>query len=47
MGKPEIEHYKDIGVGGKIILKWILEKYIGVLGTGFIWLRIGTNGGLL
>jgi hypothetical protein len=32
-----------------IILKCILEKYEydGAVRTGFIWLRIGTSGGLL
>jgi hypothetical protein len=28
----------------KIILEWILGKYCGNVWTGFIWLRIGTNG---
>jgi hypothetical protein len=30
----------------RIILEWILGKYGGKLCTGFIWLRIGTSGGL-
>jgi hypothetical protein len=30
-----------------IILKCILERYDWVVWTGFIWLRIGTGGGLL
>ena len=46
-GKPkERDHLKDLGVDGSILLKWI----IGVAWeawTGFIWLRMGTNGGLL
>jgi hypothetical protein len=33
--------------GGRIILKWILEKYGWMVWTGFIWLRIRTGGGLL
>jgi hypothetical protein len=40
------DHYEDIDVGGKRILKWISERYDGVLWTGFIWLRIGTIVGL-
>jgi hypothetical protein len=36
---------EDLGVDGNIILKWILEKQGGMVRTGFIWLRIGTNGG--
>jgi hypothetical protein len=34
-------HSEDLGVGGKIILEWILEKYGGKMWTGF---RIGTSG---
>jgi hypothetical protein len=30
-----------------IMLKWILKKYDGRVWIGLIWLRIGTNGGLL
>jgi hypothetical protein len=30
-----------------IILKWILEKWDGVIWTRSIWLRIGNSGGLL
>jgi hypothetical protein len=30
------DHSKDIGVNGKIILKWILEKLYGKMWTGFI-----------
>jgi hypothetical protein len=39
---------EDFGVGGKIIIIiLILGKYGGKLWNGFIWLRIGTSGGLL
>jgi hypothetical protein len=37
----------DLGVDGKIILEWILGKWNRKVGTGFIWLRIGTSSGLL
>jgi hypothetical protein len=37
----------DLDVDGKIILKLILKKYNERVLTGFIWLRIGTNGGVL
>jgi hypothetical protein len=46
VGKPEGKRpYKD--VGRRIILKHVLEKYGRVIWTGFIWLTIGTSGGLL
>jgi hypothetical protein len=34
-----------LGVGGRIILEWILGKQGGKVWTAFIWLRIGTDGG--
>jgi hypothetical protein len=42
-----IDYVKDLGVNGKIILKWILGKQGGKIWTGCIWLRIGTSGRLL
>jgi hypothetical protein len=41
------EHAEDPRVDGRIILDWILGKYGGHLWTGFVWLRIRTNGGIL
>jgi hypothetical protein len=41
------EQLEDPGVDGRIILEWILEKRDGGAWTGSIWLRIGTDGGLL
>jgi hypothetical protein len=37
----------DSDVDGRIILRWILRKLEGVVGTGWSWLRIGTGGGHL
>jgi hypothetical protein len=48
VGKPEERHdLEDIGVDGRIILKFALKKYDVTLLTGFLWLRTGINGGLL
>jgi hypothetical protein len=48
VGKPDGKnHWEDLDVGGRIILRWILERKDGVVWTGLIWLRIGTSGGLL
>jgi hypothetical protein len=38
---------EELGVEGRIILKWILGKQDEQMWTGFIWLRIETCGRLL
>ena len=38
---------RDQDVDGRIILRWILRRWEGVVGTGWSWLRIGTGGGRL
>jgi hypothetical protein len=43
----EGDHLEDTDVDGRIILKWIFERFDGEAWTGSIWLRIGTGGGLL
>jgi hypothetical protein len=45
--QKERDHLEDQDIGGWTILKWILERYDGMVGIGSIWLRIGTSGGLL
>jgi hypothetical protein len=48
VGKPEgRKHLGDRGEDGEIILRWIFRKWDVGVGTGLIWLRIGTGGGNL
>jgi hypothetical protein len=35
---------ENLGVRGKVILIWIFRQLEGVVGTGWSWLRIGTDG---
>jgi hypothetical protein len=44
--QKERDHYNDLDVDGRKILKWILDR-IGAVWPRLIWLRIGTSGGLL
>jgi len=47
VGKPGGKsHWGDLDVDGRIILRWIFEKWEGVE-TGLSWLRIETDGGHL
>jgi hypothetical protein len=43
----ERDHYDDQDISWWIILRWILERYNGVVWNGLVWLRIGTRGGFL
>ena len=38
------DHLEHLGLGGKTMLKWILNKGDEETWTGFIWLRIWTGG---
>jgi hypothetical protein len=40
-GNPKEETLEDLGVYGRIILKFALRKDDRRVWTGFIWLRIG------
>jgi len=35
---------EDVGVDGKIIIKWILKKWEKETWTGLLWLSIRTGG---
>jgi hypothetical protein len=45
--QKERDHWGNQDVRGWTILKWILERYNGMVWIGFTWIRIGTSGGLL
>ena len=43
--RRERYHWRDQDLDGRIIIRWNLWKWEGVVGTGRSWLRIGTGGG--
>jgi hypothetical protein len=47
MKKFQRKYWGDPDVDGRIILRGILRKWEGIVGTGWSGLRIGTGGGHL
>jgi len=46
--KSEGKSYlKDVGIDGRILLKWVLTNWNCKAGTGLTWLSIETGSGLL
>jgi hypothetical protein len=41
------DHWEYLGVAGRITLRWTLGRQGSMGRTGFSWLRIGSNGGLV
>jgi hypothetical protein len=43
----KIDHLENSGIDGRIILRWVVNKWDVGTWTGSVWLRKGIGGGLL
>jgi len=41
------DHLEDLGMDGRVVLKWISQTLLGMAWTGVVQLRKGTSGKLL
>jgi hypothetical protein len=42
----ERDHSEDLGVDGRIMFKYVLEKQDVRVWSGFVWIRIGISSGM-
>jgi hypothetical protein len=46
-GPKSRDHWEDLGLCGRITLRWTLGRQLSMERTGFSWFRIGSSDGLL